>query len=269
MSELTLRPIGAVRSPVRERKSMPSQGVPAAVEILPGYRDGLLRLEKHSHVWVLAWLDRAERNVLQVTPRGLPERGPEALHGVFAVRSPARPNSIGLSATRIVRVDGLRIEVDPLDFLDGTPVIDLKPYFVSRDLIFSANNAQIGRPASREALRESLLRQALNFHGEWCADVSRAVRILEHFRSEVLQLIEPERWRVTVPLGRPCIIDAVMGMTRATPGRGSLVFGGDDCVVFDQQAFSCSYRLSRGQETDAARLLAAPEAELFEFLRNR
>ena len=94
MTEFNLKPIGFVRSPHRERKQVPRLGAPAAVEILPEFATGLHRLEKHSHLWVIVWLDRAERNVLQVIPRGISERTSENLHGVFAVRSPVRPNPI-------------------------------------------------------------------------------------------------------------------------------------------------------------------------------
>lgn len=243
-SAMVLRPIGVVRSEIRERKSMPPQGVPARIELFPEYAGGMLRLEKHSHIWVLAWLERAERDILQVTPRGVADSGPEGLHGVFAVRSPVRPNSIGLTATRIVRIEGLSISVDLLDFLDGTPVVDLKPYFVTRDMIYSANNARIGRPASPEAMRASLLRQAVNFHGEQCADVELAVRIVEHFQCEVLKSAEPSAWTITAPVSRGCLIDALMGMTRVSLGLGSLRLHEADVVRFEYQGRSYDYELS-------------------------
>lgn len=229
---MLLQPIGQVRSPIGERKRMPPLGARAAVELLPEFVEGLHRIGKHSHLWVLAWLGQAERDVLQVTPRGVADRGPEGLHGVFAVRSPARPNPIGLTLTRILAIDGPRIDCERLDFLDGTPVIDLKPYFVTRDAALAANNAPIGRPRDREALRDSLTLQAVNFHGESCADLALAVSAVEEFRAACCDLGEPERWDVTVPLARPCVIDAIMGMTRATPGRGNLAFGGEDEILF-------------------------------------
>ena len=241
---------------------MPRLGVAASVELLPEYAGGLLHLEKHSHVWVLAWLDRAERDVLQVTPRGVLDQGPQGLHGVFAVRSPVRPNPIGLTATRIVGIQGLSIAVDPLDFLNGTPVIDLKPYFVSRDLIFTANNTQIGRPASAEMMRESLLRQAVNFHGELCVNLALAVRILEHFRSGILRMMEPAGWKVTAPLGRPCLIDAMMGMTRVSPGRGSLGFTQHDRVRIEHNGEIYTYEL-RPAAASAEQTLESPGEELF------
>jgi tRNA-Thr(GGU) m(6)t(6)A37 methyltransferase TsaA len=240
---MELKPIGVVRSGITGRKQMPSLGAPGEIEIFPEFADGLLRLEKHSHIWVLAWLDRAERDVLQVTPRGVADRGPAGLHGVFAVRSPARPNPIGLTVCRVAHRDGLRISVDRLDFLDGTPVIDVKPYFVTRDAILAANNAQIGKPASREALRESLTLQALHFHGELCQELQRGVGIIERFRWEQLAASEPPLWDVSVPLHRPCLIDAIMGMTRATPGRGSLRLHTGNSVVIAHGGQNYRYEL--------------------------
>jgi tRNA-Thr(GGU) m(6)t(6)A37 methyltransferase TsaA len=226
-----LRQIGVVRSGIRERKQMPSLGAPALIEVFEPFLPALLRFEKHSHIWVLAWLDQAERDVLQVTPRGVEDRSPAGLHGVFAVRSPVRPNPIGMTACRVVERREGEIKVDRLDFLEGTPIIDIKPYFVTRDAILAANNAQIGRPASREALRESLWLQAVHFHGEECAELERAVEAIWRFRCEALDGNEPEAWDVTVPVHRGCAIDAVIGMTRATPGRGSLKFHAEDTIA--------------------------------------
>ena len=236
---MELKQIGVVRSGISARKQMPSLGAPAVLELFPEYGEGLLRFEKHSHIWVLAWLDQAERDVLQVTPRGVADRSAAGLHGVFAVRSPARPNPIGLTACRVLRREGLHIHVGRLDFLEGTPIIDVKPYFVTRDLILAANNTQIGKPASREALRESLTLQALHFHGELCEELQRTVEIIERFRVEELDGFDPPGWDVSVPLHRPCVIDAMMGMTRATPGRGNLQFHSEDAVIVrhDGKAF--------------------------------
>jgi hypothetical protein len=130
-------------------------------------------------------------------------------------------------------------------------------------LVFSAFNAPIGRPASRQALRDSLLMQAVNFHGERCGDLAVGVRVVEHFRSEVLGMAEPEEWRVQVPLGRPCLIDALMGMTRATPGRGSLLLQGVDSVRLEHQGSVYEYVLAATGRTDLAAVLAAPEEQLF------
>lgn len=261
MTEWELKPVGVVRCGVRERKQMPVWGVPASLEILPEFEDGLHRIEKHTHVWVLGWLVQGgpERDVLQVTPRGVSDPGPEGLHGVFAVRSPARPNPIGLTAARLLRREGRRLDLDRLDFLDGTPVVDIKPYFINRDLIFSAGGRQVGKPRSREDLRESLLVQAVQFHGGRQPDLELGVRILEHYRATVHDMNDPGGYRVTAPLSRPVLIDALQGITRATPGRGTLAFHDRPAVVIDARA---EYLLRGPLPAD---VLAASDDELFEF----
>lgn len=263
MDSWTLRPVGVVRCGVTERKRMPVWGVPASIEIHPEFEPALHRIEKHSHIWVLGWFDRGlgEREVLEVTPRGVTDPGPEGLHGVFAVRSPARPNPIGLTATRLLRREGRRLDVDRLDFLDGTPVIDIKPYFINRDLIFSAGGQQVGKPRSREDLRESLLVQAVQFHGSRAPDLELGVRIFEHYRAVLHDMNDPGGYRVAVPLDRPVLCDAFMGMTRATPGRGTLAFHTEPAVRIDGTA---EYEL---KESLPENILEAPEEMLFDFRR--
>jgi tRNA (Thr-GGU) A37 N-methylase len=225
-----------------------------------------LRLEKHSHIWVLAWLGAAERDVLQVIPRGITDRRPENLHGVFAVRAPVRPNPIGLTVARVLGLEESAIEVERLDFLDGTPVVDIKPYFWTRDVIFSAANLQIGKPASREALRESLVIQAVNFHGELCPDLAAGVRMIEHLRAEVLGMQDPGELKVTAPLSRPCLVDALIGTTRATPGRRTLRFHAADRVQFEHNGGVYEYRLVEGWHGHAEQVLECDEELLFAVL---
>lgn len=124
--------VGRVRSPWTEDGLHPKNPTEARmtggafrIEIDAPYRPALSGLGAFSHVWVLAWLHKAERTPLVIQP-------PHAAspRGVFALRSPVRPNPIGLSAARLLRVEyeaGL-IVLDAIDFLDGTPVIDVKPY---------------------------------------------------------------------------------------------------------------------------------------------
>jgi tRNA-Thr(GGU) m(6)t(6)A37 methyltransferase TsaA len=129
--------IGRVRSPWKSREDCPKnmreareRGLSASVQIDAPYRAGLAGLERASHVVILTWLDRAPRNLIVQKPRHSP-----AASGVFALRSPARPNPIGLHATKLIAVDhkaGL-LKLDAIDVLDGTPVIDVKPYFASID----------------------------------------------------------------------------------------------------------------------------------------
>ena len=233
-----LRQIGVVRSPITDRKDLPPLGVAASVELFPEFAEGLLHIEKHSHLWVLAWLDTANRDPLQVVPRGLKDQGEAGLHGVFAVRSPARPNPIGLTAAAVIGRTGLTIHFDALDFNDGTPVIDLKPYFASRDMIFSATSAQVGRPASVDAVRDSARMQALAFNGGESVGLDLAVDIMTHFRTEVLAFSDPETWDVSVPIDRPRLAQAIAGLTRTWPQLHTA-----DAVIFRHGGARYEYAL--------------------------
>jgi tRNA-Thr(GGU) m(6)t(6)A37 methyltransferase TsaA len=134
-------PIGVVRSPFAERAAAPRQapvgagaGVPARIELFPGhgYEDALSGLDAWEYAWVLFVFHRNVEDQRGWRPKILPPRATEK-HGVFATRSPHRPNPIGLSAVRIERVDGLVVHVRDVDLLDGTPVLDLKPYVAYAD----------------------------------------------------------------------------------------------------------------------------------------
>ncbi len=123
-----LQPIGWVESPLLDRDSAPSQGdqgAPDAWLVFEGAMDeGLRDLEDGVEIIVLTWLDRAHRDVLRVHPAGDPAN-PET--GVFSTRSPDRPNPIGLHRVRVLSTAGLRIRVNNLEALDGTPIVDVKP----------------------------------------------------------------------------------------------------------------------------------------------
>lgn len=121
-------PIGWVESPLTERAQAPRQGDEGAPEAWlvfeRAFADGIADLAAGTEVLVLTWLDRADRDILVTRPRDDPARAPV---GVFSTRSPDRPNPIGLHRVRIVRTDGLRVLVRPLEALDKTPVLDVKP----------------------------------------------------------------------------------------------------------------------------------------------
>jgi tRNA-Thr(GGU) m(6)t(6)A37 methyltransferase TsaA len=124
-----LHPIGIVRSKLHRRGDAPKQGFEGApdawLEIYPAFMGALEGLALNSEVIVLTWFHQASRDVLKVRPRGDPNR---PFSGVFATRSPDRPNPIGLHKVRIVEIDNRRgIRVHPLEAIDGTPVIDIKP----------------------------------------------------------------------------------------------------------------------------------------------
>ncbi|MEH0846314.1 tRNA (N6-threonylcarbamoyladenosine(37)-N6)-methyltransferase TrmO [Micromonospora sp. CPCC 205711] len=123
-----LRPVGRVESPLTDLDRAPKQGDEGAPEawlvFTPAVAAGLRDLRPGADMLVLTWLDRADRDVLAVHPRGDRSR-PET--GVFSTRSPHRPNPIGLHRVRVLAVDGLRVRVADLEAVDGTPVLDVKP----------------------------------------------------------------------------------------------------------------------------------------------
>ncbi len=125
---IQLQPIGWVQSGLIDRKDAPRQADESAPSARIVLRDevvpGLLQLGPGTPVHILTWLHQAHRDVLQVYPRGDHDR---PLCGVFATRSPDRPNPIGLHTTEVVQVDGNVIELAHLEAIDGTPVLDIKP----------------------------------------------------------------------------------------------------------------------------------------------
>lgn len=128
MTDYQVIPIGWVESPLTDRTQAPRQGdegAPSAWLVFePEMADGLRDLVAGAEIIVLTWLDRADRGVLVTQPRDDPAR---PLTGVFSTRSSDRPNPIGLHRVRIADIQGLRILVGPLEALDKTPVIDVKP----------------------------------------------------------------------------------------------------------------------------------------------
>jgi tRNA-Thr(GGU) m(6)t(6)A37 methyltransferase TsaA len=126
--DFVLRPIGVVRSQLRDRAEAPrqgSEGAPDAWIVLePSFADALEGVGVGDELVVLTWLHLADREILQVHPRDDETR---PLTGVFMTRSSDRPNPIGLHQVTVLGIDGLSLKVGPLEAIDGTPVVDIKP----------------------------------------------------------------------------------------------------------------------------------------------
>ena len=129
MNEIVLRPIGIIRSPHTASEKTPIQpsfatGIQGKAEIDSAYEEGLADLDGFSHVWLIYLFDRT--GVARLTVKPFLEDVP---HGVFATRAPCRPNPIGMSLVRLVRREGCALHIEDVDVLDGTPLLDIKPYF--------------------------------------------------------------------------------------------------------------------------------------------
>lgn len=128
MEIIRLRPIGVIHTPFKEAKGTPIQpavaeGASGAVTVFEEFHEGLKDLEGFDRIWLIYWLDRAPEARLLVTPF-LDDQE----RGVFATRAPARPNPIGISCVRLLRVDGNVLTVADVDMIDGTTLLDTKPY---------------------------------------------------------------------------------------------------------------------------------------------
>jgi tRNA-Thr(GGU) m(6)t(6)A37 methyltransferase TsaA len=126
--KIVYRSIGVIRSPFQDVEGMPIQpggaeGVRGRIEILPEFIPALKDLEGFSHLILIYHLHRAGVYKALVVP--FLDKQP---HGLFATRAPARPNPIGLSVVKLISVDGNQIDIENVDILDGTPLLDIKPY---------------------------------------------------------------------------------------------------------------------------------------------
>jgi len=129
---IELIPIGHVRSPYKNPGDAPRQGrlsdTVSRIVIDPAYRDGLFRLKERKHLFIMCWFDRADRNRLRAIPPG-----DTAEHGVFSIRSPDRPNPVSICVVDLLGIADGVLKVRGLDAFDGTPVIDIKPFFADLD----------------------------------------------------------------------------------------------------------------------------------------
>jgi tRNA (adenine37-N6)-methyltransferase len=128
------RPIGIIHSPFKRRRGTPIQpvggtGVKAEIEIFPEFIEGLADLDGFSHIILLYHFHLSTTYKLTVKPFL-----DHAVHGVFATRAPARPNSIGISTVRLLRIDRQTLYVEDMDIIDRTPLLDVKPFVPDFDV---------------------------------------------------------------------------------------------------------------------------------------
>ena len=134
VNEIRYRSIGVIHTPFTETKGMPIQttaakGVAGNVEIMPEYSDGLKDLDGFSHIFLIYHFHRSQEYSLVVKPFL-----DDSLRGVFATRAPNRPNGIGISVVRLVKIEGSTLHIEDVDIVDSTPLLDIKPYVPEFDV---------------------------------------------------------------------------------------------------------------------------------------
>jgi tRNA-Thr(GGU) m(6)t(6)A37 methyltransferase TsaA len=133
-ASIVLTPVGVIHSPYRERGDAPRQGrdssVICTVEIFPEFLPAMGTMEGIAYIWILYWMDRADRTLLMARRSDWTEPRP-----VFTIRSPSRPNPLALSIGKILNIEGRIITVSGIEALNGSPVIDIKPYVRELDCI--------------------------------------------------------------------------------------------------------------------------------------
>lgn len=153
LKKIVLTPIGIIHSEHTVPENTPIQPIYAptcigTVEVFPEYAEGLEDLGGFSHIYLLYHLDRSDKTRLKVKPFLQ-----DAERGVFATRAPCRPNAIGMSIVRLTRIEGPILHVEGLDVLEGTPLLDIKPYATRFDCIQTERNGWHDEVCETEAQR--------------------------------------------------------------------------------------------------------------------
>ncbi|HIJ86355.1 MAG TPA: tRNA (N6-threonylcarbamoyladenosine(37)-N6)-methyltransferase TrmO [Desulfuromonadales bacterium] len=209
MNTINLQPIGVVHSVNSNSMKVPLQGGDAVIELLPQYEGALERIEENSHVWILSWFHEARRDVLTRAPTRVNPDAPS--YGVFALRTPARPNPIALTLVALDRIEGNCLYVSGLDALDGTSVLDIKPYY-EQDIVFSPRTSKI-TASIREMRKAFMEKEAIRHHRENCDDMRLAVRMALIAEEQFGKLNDDE---ILVEVnGSNCLGDTLQGISRA------------------------------------------------------
>ena len=237
---MELKPIGIIHTPYKTAGGAPFQGRSSSetceIEIFKEYEAGLKDVDRCTHLILLYWLDRADNHVLQThTPFDAD------VHGVFATRSPNRPNPIGFHVTELIERKGNVLRIKGVDALDKTPLIDIKPYSTKIDAIGDANigwfkkateGDQIDGTSYREDIEEllkkgdlrGLLKKTGELHGHFCSHSALGVKaaylamrefeIVNTGMEEIVAIVETNN----------CFSDGIQMVTGCSFGNNSLIY---------------------------------------------
>lgn len=249
-------PIGVVENDALDVADVPSEGLPSRVRVFDQYTPALEGIQVGDHMYILAEFDQADATVLRGSPGTVQQRG------AFSIRSSSRPNRIGLTLSRATAIEGPLLALEWLDFSNGSPVLDLKPYNWRWECVLSARRQDrrfIERQLPLESLQRVFERPAANFHGERCDAVQRCAELSARLVHEFDVWIGDPHLRWTVRADGH-VIDAIQGLTGATLGNGRLSLpdgawrDSAEAVEVEVEAAGGGYRL-RGRHSHSSWVL--------------
>ena len=258
MEEIRINPVGVVKTPVKDIYAMPMEGERAIVEIKEEYVPALQRIEENSHLWIICWFDQADRQMLQTMPRIME---PEPLKfGVFALRCFSRPNPVAITLVSLEKVEGNLLYVTGLDAVEGTPVLDIKPYY-EQDSIFSPRTSYI-KPKDEPVRRSLMHKLAYRHHGAESAALEIGLRICLIAENHFGHLLDPAL-SVTVKGSRE-LADVIQGITRArlaNPPRFTFYEAGTDEVLFTKDGKGLKFSVKKRYTLEQLQSLS--DADIF------
>ncbi len=259
VDEICMEPIGIVRNGTGDIYAMSGEGEGVIIEVKPKYAPALQRIGENSHIWVICWFDRADRTLLQTMPRIME---PEPVDfGVFALRCFSRPNPIAMTPVALQRVEGNLLYVTGLDALEGTPVLDIKPYF-EQDSIFSPRTSYV-KPKKEDVRRGLMHKMAYRHHKAESSALELGLRICLQAETYLGHLFD-EAIFVKVKGSRE-LADVIQGITRArlaNPPRFTFIEADTDEAVFTKEAGRLKFTVRKRFAPDDD-LRGLPDNEIF------
>jgi len=246
-TEFKINPIGVVHSAISETSKMPKDGISEAkIEIFEKYLPAMHGLEKFSHIYLMCFFHKSDRSLLRIDPQKVHFRYAnceDAPLGVFSGRSPARPNPIALTVVKIKAIQGREIEVEHCDAVDGTPVVDIKPYNGGIDRFMNLSIPS-NAPKKLDMKLRWVERIITNVTGSSDAAAKIIAKIFVDAFDRGYVYTDKNVWLVVSNI--PRLIDSALFLADATfsSGRLMVINEKDFKITFIRGSASLKYRLA-------------------------